>query len=115
MKQLVYALAIITLFSCGGKLKTSEGEVIDLSVYKGWPDSLAIETYSGGGMDPAWTEVYISKDSCYFTDSRDQIANRYDFKLTVDELNTLFVQLMSYNIDRLGVKELDGVIYDKGR
>jgi len=105
----------MTLFiaSCGSKLTTKEG-TIELASYNNWPDSLVLETYAGGGMAWEWNKVYLSKDSSFYINSKQGTDNRYDFTLTQQELDQVLKEAIQNNIERLGVKKTDDVIYDKG-
>ena len=88
----------VLVFSCGSKLRTEDGKTIRLTGYKTWPDSLILETYQGGGMVNESSSVYISKDSCYLIDSEEGNDNRYNFKLTKEELDKLFKDLLDNTI-----------------
>jgi hypothetical protein len=114
MRTIYISIFSIFLFSCGSRLRTPEGEVVELSSLKAWPDSLSITTYQGGGMLPEWDEVYISKDSCHLIHSRDLKDNHYCFKLSQNELDQLLKGLIDNRVEKLYIKKLDGIIYDKG-
>lgn len=114
LKKTLHLSLLLLIISCGSKLKTSDGKTIDLSQYKSWPDSLSIETYNGGGMIYAWSKIFISKDSCYFIDSREGNDNRYNFKLAQSELDALLHDLIQNNIEKMTLKKTDEIIYDKG-
>jgi hypothetical protein len=112
MKKILLLSCVLLFQSCGSRLKTPDGDTIDLSQYKTWPDSLVLETYHGGGMVPEWKRVYISKDSCYSINARMQTQNKYNFKLSQSELNDLLTTLKDYRVEKLGVKKLNYVVYD---
>ncbi len=114
MKYVLPAFLLAINFSCGSTLKTTDGQTIDLSAYNEWPRNLSIETYEGGGMNPEWNTTFISMDSCYVISSREQLTNKYYFKLTQAELNKLLADLMRNRIDKLGTEEAKDIIYDKG-
>lgn len=114
MRIILFLTFFIILSSCGSRLRTDDGKTIRLTGYKTWPDSLALETYEGGGMVNASNSVYISKDSCYTVDHSEDVTNRYTFKLNERELDKLFKIILDNNIEQLSTKQTNDIIYDKG-
>lgn len=114
MNNIIFLMLLMVYFiSCQSKLKTDDG-TIELSGLTNWPDSLELETYSGGGMVYEWNRLFISKDSCVFINSERGVDNRYYFILSQQELDQLLKDVIVNNIEKLGVKKTDGIIYDKG-
>lgn len=115
MKSIFLIPVFLLAFSCGSKLKTKDNNsIISLADFSHWPDSLILETYEGGGMVNESNSVYISKDSCFRVDQREDVTYRYTCKLSEGELDSLFRKIIENNIERLGTKKNDGVVYDKG-
>ena len=114
MKNIFLIPIFLLAFSCGSKLKTNDSKLISLANFSHWPDSLILETYEGGGMVNESNSVYISKDSCFMIEQRENVTSRYTGKLNTGELDSLFRKIIENNIEQLGTKKNDGVIYDKG-
>ena len=78
MKKTFLIPIFLLAFSCGSKLKTIDNNIIiSLADFSHWPDSLILETYEGGGMVNESNSVYISKDSCFMIDQKEDVINRY--------------------------------------
>src|ERR1043166_4412616 len=100
MRATLLLLSSIFLCSCSRELPEKR------------PDKIVVQLYDGGGMTPEGDEYYISEDSCYAKFWREKATNYVHFKLTREQLDSLYAVLYTNQFERIGTKEME--TYDRG-
>jgi hypothetical protein len=112
--KLVFAgLALISLTACPEKPVTDEGNMEGADETSDNYESLIIEMDDGGGMLPIWYNVYISKDSAFWSYERYRHETKITWIPTDDELKKLSEDLHSNNFRKIE-SDCENEVYDRG-
>ncbi len=77
------------------------------------PSSIIIEWYEGGGMLPESKNIYISIDSSYYKEWKNQHRNTVYFDVSMIELEKLYATFRENNFNSIR-EHSDVAVYDRG-
>lgn len=108
--KLIALTPLFLLISCSGE---NGGNIFSGSELPGDPEKIIITWYDGGGMLPEGEDIYISEDSCVWTQWQNQSERRLKFTMTKEEIRELYQVFLDNDFDRIDVLE-EQEVYDRG-
>jgi hypothetical protein len=108
-KLIILSLGLI-LLACSGE---GGGNMFSSSELPENPGSIVITWYDGGGMLPEGEDIYISEDSCVWTQWKDQSERRLKFEMTKAEIRELYQVFLDNDFDQIAILE-EQEVYDRG-
>lgn len=106
MKMLIILSFLLFLKSCSVNEKAGE------PLPKSMPDKFSISYNNGGGMVYLSESMFISQDSCNYIYNNGGAISKIHFKVTIDELGSLYKTFYQNEFDR--IKSHNETIYDRG-
>lgn len=77
------------------------------------PKEFELTMSDGGGMTPEWEEVYISRDSAYWSFDRYKHETKIKWKLSDKEFDQFYDDLKAEKFDQIK-SNCEGEVYDRG-
>jgi hypothetical protein len=98
------------LTACSGE---GGGNIFSSSELPENPEKIIITWYDGGGMLPEGEDIYISEDSCVWTQWQDQSERRLKFMMKKEEIRNLYQVFLDNDFDQIDILE-EQEVYDRG-
>lgn len=106
-----YSTAVsLLLFACSGE---GGGGIFNVSKLPENPEKLTIEWSDGGGMLPEGENIYISKDSSYWSMWRLDYEQKIYFTTSSEEMDQLYQAFLDNDFDKINLIE-EQEVYDRG-
>lgn len=112
MKYLILAITCITFIFSGFICAKSTGNPDGFPLPEKRPDDIRFRYSESGGMMYYSEEIFISKDSCYYSINDGGTVTKAYFKMTSGELDKLYSVFKENNFDE--IDSYEEKVYDRG-
>ncbi|CAN5220634.1 hypothetical protein BH09BAC3_BH09BAC3_26610 [soil metagenome] len=112
MKKYIPVVIVLLAYACSPKTETMPGAESDRLPEKR-PTDFTLNSHMDGGMSNHRSDLFISRDSCYFKDDDHGNVTWKKFSLSDAALDSLYSVLKENKFDQI-VSTLDTLTLDRG-